>query len=94
MTPAALPLVLVWNERAVCHAVDASAPAGALRDLFAWYFAPENLPSGALVWRQGATRHLLDPGTAIGLQVPADAEIDFAVDALAEGPDLSQFMAG
>lgn len=78
MTPAALPLVLVWNERAVCHAVDAAVPADALRALFEWYFDPEDLPAGPLAWRRGTTLQVLDPGQAIGLQVPADAEISFA----------------
>lgn len=77
MTPTALPLVLVWNERAVCHAVDSAAPVHTLRDVFELYFAQEDLPSGALAWRQGTTLHGLNPDQAIGLQVPADAEIGF-----------------
>jgi len=78
VTGPSLPLVFVRGERAVCHVIDASLPAGEISRAVELYFAPDVSPSGVPLWRSSSGDRPLDPAVAIGAQVPADAEIVFA----------------
>ena len=89
MKDASLSLVVTCGERAVCHVVDSSLPAGELARELALYFSPLALAASApappctlavsgaeLVWRSEGGPRRLDPGAPIGAQVPPEAEID------------------
>jgi hypothetical protein len=71
-----LPLVVTCGERAVCHAVDATLPAGELAGVLALYLGSGTPPPSRLVWRSAEGPRALDPALPIGSQVPPDAEIE------------------
>lgn len=59
----------------MCDAVDPALPAGDLVAVLSLYFAPEDVPAGALIWELPGEDRELDPARPIGQQVPADALI-------------------
>lgn len=71
-----LSVVVTCGERAVCHAVDPRVPAGELVREIALYLGPLAVPRTVPFWRTSEGSHPLDPTIPIGVQVPADAEID------------------
>ncbi|HUP00710.1 MAG TPA: hypothetical protein VM737_04215 [Gemmatimonadota bacterium] len=76
MSGSSLPLVFVMGERAVCHLVDASAPAGDLLAQLPLYLATGSMPTGGWVWSTPLGQRPLDPARPIGEQVPAEAWIE------------------
>ena len=76
MIDSSISLVVTWRERAVCHAVDPTIPAGQLAQELALYFGPSPPIPTRLVWRSAEGPRPLDPGIPIGSQVHPEAEID------------------
>lgn len=76
MTDDALSLVFARGERAVCHTVDPTVPAGEVPSLLAWYLGGTGGEPIRLVWISDDGPRPLLPERPIGEQVPADAEIE------------------
>lgn len=76
MSEPTLAIVVTCGERAVCHAVDPALPAGELLSELALYLGPAPPPATVLVRCTDERAVPLDPHAPIGVQVPAEAEID------------------
>lgn len=76
MTDGALSLVFARGERAVCHTIDPTLPAGEIPALLAWYLGGAGSGSWRLVWVSDEGPRPLAPERPIGEQVPEDAEIE------------------
>ncbi|MDX1661554.1 MAG: hypothetical protein R3326_07165 [Gemmatimonadota bacterium] len=76
MSPESLSLVFAHGERAVCHTIDPSLPAGEVPSLLTWYLGGSPGETVRLVWISDEGPRTLAPDRPIGDQVPDDAEIE------------------
>lgn len=77
MTSSPLPLVFVFGDRAVSHAVDPErSPTELVDELSLYLDTVDGAPLRRAVVRSAEGRRPLDPGRPIGEQVAPDAEIE------------------